>query len=256
MSTKTTFKRIALVAVAALGFGVLSVVPSQATVSLTTVTVVQQGKAATADAESLTAAMFTVSGLVDNIADTITVGMVLKSRPTGATTEARLFMIETTTASATLVSDVIGTPGVAVAIADSFTAGAATPFGIHSATPSYVGAKFGIQLDSTTAALKAGTYTYTVMVKSYSAGAFTTPVTQTQDITIVVAAAAAAKAAVAAFATAYIQEGTDPTFVGVLTDSVTAGSLVAGTVIGKIRVQNQSSAGVPAVDTITVAMTG
>ena len=31
MSTKTTFKRIALVAVAALGFGVLSVVPSQAT---------------------------------------------------------------------------------------------------------------------------------------------------------------------------------------------------------------------------------
>ena len=32
MSTKTTFKRIALVAVAALGFGVLSVVPSQAAV--------------------------------------------------------------------------------------------------------------------------------------------------------------------------------------------------------------------------------
>ena len=31
MSTKTTFKRIALVAVAALGFGMLSVVPSSAT---------------------------------------------------------------------------------------------------------------------------------------------------------------------------------------------------------------------------------
>ena len=31
MSTKTTFKRIALVAVAALGFGLLSVVPSTAT---------------------------------------------------------------------------------------------------------------------------------------------------------------------------------------------------------------------------------
>ena len=40
MSTKTTFKRIALVAVAALGFGTLSVVPSSASVqgdSLTTV---------------------------------------------------------------------------------------------------------------------------------------------------------------------------------------------------------------------------
>ena len=33
MSTKTTFKRIALVAVAALGLGVLSVAPSSAAVS-------------------------------------------------------------------------------------------------------------------------------------------------------------------------------------------------------------------------------
>ena len=33
MSTKTTIKRIALVAVSALGFGMLSVVPSQAVVS-------------------------------------------------------------------------------------------------------------------------------------------------------------------------------------------------------------------------------
>jgi hypothetical protein len=39
MSTKTTFKRIALVAVAALGFGVLSTVPSSATVAGATVTV-------------------------------------------------------------------------------------------------------------------------------------------------------------------------------------------------------------------------
>ena len=38
MSTKTTFKRIALVAVAALGLGVLSVAPSSATVSALTVT--------------------------------------------------------------------------------------------------------------------------------------------------------------------------------------------------------------------------
>jgi len=36
MSTKTTFKRIALVAVAALGFGVLSVVPSQAAATAVT----------------------------------------------------------------------------------------------------------------------------------------------------------------------------------------------------------------------------
>jgi len=39
MSTKTTFKRIALVAVAALGLGVLSVAPSSAAVSNLSVTV-------------------------------------------------------------------------------------------------------------------------------------------------------------------------------------------------------------------------
>jgi hypothetical protein len=39
MSTKTTYKRIALVAVAALGFGVLSVVPSNATASAVDFTV-------------------------------------------------------------------------------------------------------------------------------------------------------------------------------------------------------------------------
>ena len=39
MSTKTTFKRIALVAVAALGLGVLSVAPSQATVFGETLTI-------------------------------------------------------------------------------------------------------------------------------------------------------------------------------------------------------------------------
>ena len=39
MSTKTTFKRIALVAVAALGLGVLSVAPSSATVGTQSITV-------------------------------------------------------------------------------------------------------------------------------------------------------------------------------------------------------------------------
>ena len=46
MSTKTTFKRIALVAVASLGLGILSVVPSTAAVSSETFT-------ATADATSI-----------------------------------------------------------------------------------------------------------------------------------------------------------------------------------------------------------
>jgi hypothetical protein len=51
MSTKTTFKRIALVTVAALGFGVMSVVPSNAVVnadSLTLSAVTDNSNAASA----------------------------------------------------------------------------------------------------------------------------------------------------------------------------------------------------------------
>jgi hypothetical protein len=63
-------------------------------------------------------------------------------------------------------------------------------------------------------------------------------------------------AAVATAATAYMQAGDAGVFTSVAGDSVTAGSFVAGTVIGKILVTNQSAAGVSAVDTITVSMTG
>jgi hypothetical protein len=53
-----------------------------------------------------------------------------------------------------------------------------------------------------------------------------------------------------------MQQGATPTFTGVAGDSVTVGSFTAGTVIGKIQVKNNSAVGVPAVDTITVSMTG
>jgi hypothetical protein len=258
MSTKTTFKRIALVAVAALGFGVLSVVPSQATVTGTTVTVVKDGTAASQAADTTTAAIFTVSSLVDNLGDTVTVGFVLKSKPTLGTDTARLHYIETTTSSSSLVSKNFPTYSAATPLdfADTTTAGTTDAYGISGAAPAYIGAKFGIQLESATATtLVAGTYTYTLIVKSYSHGV-AAAVTQTADISVVVAAAAAAKAAVGSAATAYIQAGATPTFDGVVTDSVTVGSFTAGTVIGKIQVKNQSSAGVAAVDTVTVVMTG
>ena len=61
MSTKTTFKRIALVAVAALGFGVLSVVPSQAEVSGLKVTTTNgTGATVVKTSESATAATIKV----------------------------------------------------------------------------------------------------------------------------------------------------------------------------------------------------
>jgi hypothetical protein len=90
-------------------------------------------------------------------------------------------------------------------------------------------------------------------VTPYNAGVAGTSIQR--PVTITVAAAAAAKAAVASAATAYIQQGT-AVWAGVLADSVTSGSLTAGNAIGAIQVKNQSAAGVAAVDTVTVTMTG
>ena len=67
MSTKTITKRIALVAVAALGLGVLSVAPSQATVQNLTLTVTD-GSATLTKQDTTTAASIVVAGLLDGAA--------------------------------------------------------------------------------------------------------------------------------------------------------------------------------------------
>ena len=66
MSTTTNFKRIALVAVAALGLGVLSSVPSQAAVANLTVTAVN-GTSSFESSDSRTAGTLTITGLLEVI---------------------------------------------------------------------------------------------------------------------------------------------------------------------------------------------
>jgi hypothetical protein len=251
----TTIKRIALVAVAALGFGVLSVVPSQATVQSLTVTVEKDGTATTTVQDTTTAGAFLVTGLLDaGLADTITVAVIQKTVPaTSASAKVLVGYLETTTAGTRVDPDSALYSAQANKY-ESITTGAL--MGITSNGAGYIGARFTVQLESGTAdTLVAGTYTYTVVVKPYTAGVEGAAVSK--DVSIVIAAAAAAKAAVASAATAYIQAGNGNAFgAGVVADSVTSGSFVPGTVIGEINVKNQSSAGVPATDTITVSMAG
>jgi hypothetical protein len=264
MSTKTTFKRIALVAVAALGFGVLSVVPSQAAVSALSVSAATAGTAGAvgAKSDSTTASTFSVSALFDSgIADTVTVAFVQNGDfPATAQVNARLAFLETTTAAATQVDTSTAQIGPDYITAFSATE-SITSNGVYSISRTalggagYAGAKFGLFLESATSLTRpAGAYNFTIIVKQYSAGV-ASPVTTTYPATITVAAAPAAKAAVSAAATAYIQQGT-AVWAGVLADSVTSGSFVAGTTIGAIQVKNQSAAGVAAIDTVTVTMTG
>ena len=90
MSTKTNFKRIALVAIASLGLGVLSSVPSQAAVANLTLTVAN-GTAVNGKADSSNAAVLTVSGLVDTgVGDSITVTFISKDISANPAAIARL----------------------------------------------------------------------------------------------------------------------------------------------------------------------
>ena len=83
MSTKTTFKRVALVAVAALGFGMLSVVPSTAVPQADTLT----ASALTASAVPGAAASVTLSHtyLSTGTGDTVTATVSIASMPAGNT---------------------------------------------------------------------------------------------------------------------------------------------------------------------------
>jgi len=266
MSTKTTFKRIALVAVAALGFGVLSVVPSQATVSSLTVSTPTAGTAGAVGArsDSTTGTTFSVSALFDaSLSDTVTVSFVQNGDfPATAVVEPRLQLLETTTASATQVDNefkqsLTGFTNTFSATESQTTSGIYSISRTVAGGAGYAGAKFGIFLESVTSTVRpAGAYNFTIIVKQYSAG-IETPVTTTYPATITVAAAVVAAAVPAAgSAKAFIQAMTSYPTGTVLADSATSGSLAAGTHIGTLRVSNFSTTDVAAKDTMTVVMTG
>jgi hypothetical protein len=104
MSTKTTFKRIALVAVAALGFGVLSVVPSNAAAQLDSVTVsAATATQETTDTLTATSAVVTATLAGTQGVDTLTVTASIVSGP--AYVQPILSFKESTTAEASATAD-------------------------------------------------------------------------------------------------------------------------------------------------------
>ena len=136
MSTKTTFKRIALVTVAALGFGVVSVVPSNAAAQLDSVAVsLASTTQDTTDTLTATASVVTAT-LAGTSADVLTVTASLVSGP--AFVAPILSTKESTTAS-------IGGSGTS-----SVTVAPLTPSTISQAT-----GKFNLYLNAPSTA---GTY--------------------------------------------------------------------------------------------------
>jgi len=291
MSTKTTFKRIALVAVAALGLGVLSVAPSQATVANLAVTVTD-GTAGLAGAasDSSTAATINVTGLME-AADSITVQVIVKSTPTGsainAASEAKLlnvdsatprisgYVVETLTGSApgiritnetgTFVNGTLFAPSAtAYAVSLASTVRIARESTTASAPTSNINQSFKLQLDSATTndggsdTRTAGTYTYTVIVKAFGGQANNLIPSQiiTKDVSIVIAAAASAsETPSSAYSGAYI--GSASTVSPTADSATVSGVATAGTTAGNLNIMVRNALnGTAAIDTVTVTIAG
>jgi trimeric autotransporter adhesin len=255
MSTKTTFKRIALVAVAALGLGVLSVAPSSAAVIGLTVTAVD-GTATTAKSDSSTAATLQVRFLTQDVAgpdqDTITVVFAQNSIPaTAAMTNVKVVALDT--ATATSVTDVTG---LTVGATDS--ASATTAVTVSGGTANtYAAAKLGVFIDGTPG-IKAGTYSLTAIVTPYNRGVVGTPVTQTINI-VVAAAAADSKVASAANSTAFLSLGNTSASTSQSVDSsVAVVSTASSADIAEIMVRllNANGNTSKVVESVTATITG
>jgi len=268
MSTKTNFKRIALVAVAALGLGVLSSVPSQAALSGFTVTVAD-GTAGLAGVktDSTNAGTITLTGVI-GAKDSVTVTLVEQSKPAASTPVITLMNLDSLTPtlenamaidSQTTVTAVVGT-SAAIAVLDTARSGTVRLSNTNGSGEVYFSHKLGVQLDSATSTRPAGTYTYQVIVKTYEVGQTLQPTTtQTKTINIVIAAAAntsATSTATYAFANLSSSSIADGTAQGV--DSVINAPAAPGTDQGYlfVAVRNADNGSATAKDSLTATVTG
>jgi len=292
MSTKTNFKRIALVAVAALGSSLFSSIPTAQAAYIGSPTVtVTNGTATTTTSDSTTAASIAISYFATATADTATITVTLGSTPdgavngldsvmvtaldtslaTGVTTLSRRATGYGETAFATYGVDSVvaavstgqGSAGTGV---DAGTRGRANAMITPTANSTAYG-KFGFFLDSNLVRT-AGTYTFNYLIKFHTAGASASPANTTGfypsldragTFTIVVGTAGTAatgSVSAAGTSTALMYAGTSwvaPT--NNVDSSVSVPSTPDGTVRAVIRVTQLTSAGLPARESITVSTT-
>ena len=274
MSKTTFFKRIALTAIAALGFGMLSVAPSQAVAGVPTITVTAGSASVTAGdgQETATAATIAVSGLITNALDSYTVVVTQKSGPTTGGTFVFALM-DTSTSVGSAVSLTAG--GTAAAEADMAyksspvtydSVAVGTAMFLRGAANTYIGATFGVLLDSHTARVAAniGTYTFTVIVTPYtlggtsvsnSGGALGTPVTA--DVTFTIGDTAENTAAVSGT----IDPSKSTAFLGTTAGAAADASIsVVATAVttahGYINVITKTSTSLQAPESVTITVTG
>jgi len=240
MSTKTTFKRIALVAVAALGLGVLSVAPSSAAVVGLTVTSVD-GTATTAVYDSTTATTLRVTYTGTAALDSVTTTSYFSSQP-GTTTAASgivTHLVDTSTSTAVPVLTNAAIGATSAVTGDSITVIAKDA----SSTAATISANFKLYFKN---APTVGTYTITTVVTPYSGGAAGTPVLKTTNI-VVSAVAADSKVASVAYSTLG-----DPS-VSTAVATVSSTNAASATLALVLKNASQSTA---AAESVTATITG
>jgi len=247
MSTKTNFKRIALVAVAALGLGVLSSIPAQAAVSNLTLTVGGTATASKAKADSTTQATVNITFNASLNTDSLLVTAYQTGGP--ATHGAMIRLVDTASSFANTQVTGLGV----LAGSDSVVAGST---GVRVTTGAgYNQVRLGIQLDTATAR-QVGTYTYNVTAEPSSAAiptGTTAPVTAVVTITVA-ATTEESRVPSAANSTAIMSPsggGTEEAVSGVATASTTP----VGNIQIKLRNASGSSGILPGSESVTVTTT-
>jgi hypothetical protein len=270
MSTTTNFKRIALVAVAALGLGVLSSVPSQATINSDVLTL-SSATATQTTAETYTATSATVTlSFFGAKGDSATVTTALISAPAGSTSVPVLRLIETSSAVIDSAISMAAAPGVeSVPVGtnskrDSSTVGMNTTVGISAiSSTSTTSIKYAIYMANqgrNVSAPTAGEYKVKITPAAIGVGPLVNATAQTITITVTTATSASTLVS-AATSTVYMQSGAtsdanvqlaaqDSTIVALKTASVTS--------VAKVWVAalNAASAAPSNMESITATITG
>jgi trimeric autotransporter adhesin len=259
MSTKTTFKRIALVAVAALGLGVLSVAPSSASVVGLTVASTN-GTATTSVFDSTTATTLRVTFTSTAAADSVTATTYVSAQPTGsAITGAGIVVHLMDTSTSTVNPFIAYGATAATATTASAVATRAATSNVRGDSLTVVANNGGTSQQNSAnfqfyflAAPVAGTYTLTTVVTPFSNGTAGTPVLKTTDI-VVTASTTDSLVASAAFST--VSDPSPSTVVATVPSTVTAASTMTVT-LRNSSATSTTSGGTAARESVTATITG
>jgi len=275
MSTTTNFKRIALVAVAALGMGVLSSTPSQALFSgtngsqFTLSTTAATGGLAGTTSDSTTAGTLSISGLALVGTESFTVTTVTKTIPAGNTSapQLRFLVVDSvgTTGGAPTLSGSTGSTAAGVVQADvalstqtaytQLVGDSRASITALSGGIGYLALKYKFFQDTSSAQRLAGTYVYSAIVTAYGGNPTSVVATsQIIDLTVTIAAAATASTTVSpSLSTAFIgTSSTSNTEDAALTGLATA----SATPVAYISTRTYNAAGSAAAESVTATITG